>query len=316
MSRHRVPAMVVACSLFAASGAFAAGDRDGPPLTIDTRAAQAAIGYPTSITARPVLLVHGTDSNARESWATNYMPALGRAGLAVFTIDLPARGVVDIQESSEYVVYAVRTIFALTGRRIAVVGHSQGGLEPRWALTWWPDMRRKIDEVVTLATPHHGTYVANLDCAVPCTPAVWQMNIGAHFMAALNRGDETPGRVDYTSIFTLNDELVQPQAPRSTSSLAGGANVLVQNVCPGRPVNHVGMLRDPVVFALVLDALRHRGPADPSRVDRSTCTRATLPGVGLADALDPEVRYWAGFTRTGEDHTTTSEPPVRSYARG
>jgi hypothetical protein len=142
------------------------------------------------------------------------------------------------------------------------------------------------------------------------------MTIGARFLAALNAGDETPGPAGYTSIYSLNDELVQPQAPRSTSALDGAANVLIQDVCPARPVNHVGMLRDPVAFALTLDALDHPGAADPSRVARSTCTRVTIPGIGPRAALDPEIRYWAGFARPSQGLETDSEPPVRDYASG
>jgi triacylglycerol lipase len=288
----------------------------GPPLSIDINAAEAAIGRPASLEGPPVLLVHGTDSTTRESWATNYVPALTAAGYSVFTIDLPNRAVIDIQVSSEYLVYAIRRIFSLTGRRVGLIGHSQGGLEARWALKWWPDTRPMVDDVISLATPHHGTFVAGLDCVAPCNPAVWQMRIKARFLAALNAGDETPGEAAYTSIFSVNDELVQPQVPRSTSAVDGAVNVLVQDICPARPVNHVGMLRDPVVFALVLDALGHSGPADPARIPSRTCAEVTIPGVSPREALDPELLYWAGFARPSQGLETDAEPPVREYASG
>jgi triacylglycerol lipase len=303
--------VLLLCVPLAASGS---DGEEGPPLSIDPIAAEASIGRPSNLDGPPVLLVHGTDSSTRESWTTNYAPALTSAGYAVFTIDLPNRAVIDIQVSSEYVVYAIRRIFELTGRPVALIGHSQGGLEERWALKWWPDTRGMVGDVISLATPHHGTYVADLDCVVPCNPAVWQMTIGARFLAVLNAGDETPGPASYTSIYSLNDELVQPQEPRSTSGLDGARNVLVQDVCPARPVNHVGMLHDPVAFALTLDALDHPGPADPSRIALPTCARVTIPGIGPRAALDPEVLYWAGFTRPSQGLETDSEPPVRDYA--
>jgi triacylglycerol lipase len=299
------------CVPFAASGS---NGGEGPPLSIDPVAAEASIGRPARLAGTPVLLVHGTDSSTRESWTANYAPALTEAGYSVFTIDLPNRAVVDIQVSSEYVVYAIRRIVELTGRTVAVIGHSQGGLEARWALKWWPDTRAMVGDVISLATPHHGTYVADLDCVVPCNPAVWQMTIGAHFLAAMNAGDETPGPAAYTSIFSLNDELVQPQVPRSTSAIDGAANILIQDVCPARPVNHVGMLRDPVAFSLVLDALEHPGPADPARIPLQTCARATIPGIGPRATIDPEVQYWAGFSRPSQGLETDSEPAVRDYA--
>lgn len=302
--------------LLVPASASAGSHDEGPPLSIDPAAAEAAIGFPADAHGRGVLLIHGTDSSTRESWTTNVAPALTAAGYSVFTIDLPNRAVIDIQVSTEYVVYAIRRIYALTGRPMALVGHSQGGLEARWALRWWPDTRAMVDDVVSLATPQHGTFVAGLDCAVPCNPAIWQMKTKARFIAALNADDETPGPSAYTSIYSATDELVQPQLPRSTSALAGASNVMVQTVCPGRPVTHVAMLHDPVVFALVLDALEHPGPANPARVGPRTCARLTIPGVTPRDALDPEILYWAGFARPSQGLETDSEPPVRDYASG
>ena len=296
--------------------AFGSSGEEGPPLSIDPNAAEASIARPASLDGPPVLLIHGTDSSTRESWTTNYAPALTAAGYSVFTIDLPNRAVIDIQTSSEYVVYAIRRISGLTDRPVSLIGHSQGGLEARWALRWWPDTRVMVDDVISLATPHHGTYIADLDCVVPCNPAIWQMTVGARFLAALNAGDETPGPAAYTSIFSVSDELVQPQVPRSTSAIDGAANVLIQDVCPARPVSHVGMLRDPVAFALALDALAHPGPADPMRIPPTTCAEVTIPGIGLRAALDPEILYWAGFMRPSQGLETDSEPPLRDYAGG
>jgi triacylglycerol lipase len=314
--RRRARFIAFAIVLLAPIPASGRSVDEGPPLSISTADAEAAIGFPADVHGRPVLLIHGTDSSTRESWTTNYVPALTAAGYSVFTIELPRRAVVDIQISTEYVVRAVRRIHELSERPIALVGHSQGGLEARWALRWWPDTRAMVDDAVSLATPHHGTFVAGLDCVVPCNPAVWQMKTKARFIAALNEGDETPGPSAYTSVFSADDELVQPQLPRSTSALDGASNVMIQDVCPGRPVHHVAMLHDPVAFALVLDALEHPGPADPARVGLPVCARLTIPGVGLRAALDPEVLYWAGFTRASQGLESDEEPALRDYARG
>jgi hypothetical protein len=64
--------------------------------------------------------------------------------------------------------------------------------------------------------------------------AGWQMCTDSNFLAALNRGDETPGPIDYTSIYSKTDELVQPVG---THDVEGGTNILLQDLCPGHHVD-------------------------------------------------------------------------------
>ncbi len=219
-----------------------------------------------------MLLVHGTGLNADESWAWNYELALPAAGFDWCAVTLPDRALGDIQVSAEYVVYAIERMHARTHRRLAIITHSQGGMEGRWALRWWSRARADTADLIDLASPNHGIYAADW-CADSgnCWPAVWQMASGSHFLKALNSVSETPGRVAYTQIYSQTDELVEPS---STAPLRGGANtsnVAIQSICPGRPVHHAGLLSDPVTWELVLDALTHPGPANPAHVDRTAC---------------------------------------------
>src|SRR4051794_19263939 len=231
----------------------------------------------------PVLLVHGTGLNADESWAWNYAKALPAAGFDACTVTLPDKALGDIQTSTEYVVHAIRRIHARTARPVDVITHSQGGMEGRWAVRWWPRTRALVDDLVLLASPNHGISAADL-CAGSgnCWPAVWQMATGSHFLSALNAGDETPGGVAYTNVFSRSDELVEPS---TTVPLAGASNVAVQDLCPGRAVHHGGLLDDATTWALVLDALTHPGGADPARVGPSVCAGAFAPGISAADAV-------------------------------
>jgi hypothetical protein len=80
-------------------------------------------------------------------------------------------------------------------------------------------------------------------------------------MGALNSRDETPGDVSYTSVYTITDELVQPCR---TAELQGGANIKVQDVCPGRTVEHIEMVYDASVYAVVLDLQDRLRPSEPS----------------------------------------------------
>ncbi|MGH2722051.1 MAG: esterase/lipase family protein, partial [Actinomycetota bacterium] len=265
----------------------------------------------------PVLLVHGLGATGIENWGWNLAGVLPGRGLDVCTVDLPGRAWTDIQASSEYVVHAVRAMAAATGRKVDVVGHSEGGLQPRWATRWWSDVRDRVDDIVTLGTPHHGVVDPTfglVHCPVPCVPgALWQMREGSDFLTALNAGDETPGDVSYTSIWSATDELVQLLAlGKPTSDLAGASNVRIQDVCPGRPVSHVGLAVDAPTSAVVLDALTHPGPADPARVDRRTCLQATAPDAPPGGLRGDPLGLLTG--PLGAEWTAT-EPALRDYAR-
>lgn len=296
-----------------------------PPLSVPLAALNAALTCPATFTSshQPVLLVHGTFTNADENWSWNYRVALPRDGYDVCWVTLPERSVGDIQLASEYVVQAVRTINARSGRRVDIIGHSQGGLEPRWALRWWPSLLSKVDDLVTLATPNHGTVVA--DTPGPTCPACWQMRTTSNFIASLNSGDETPATVaaapSYTALYSLTDELVEPSVPTPTAALNGASNILVQapDVCHGRPVDHVGFAYDKVVYDLTRDALDHKGPAVPSRAYAASgqvafCAQTTIVDVpallalALAENLD--------FTDAPASSFVTQEPALKCYAGG
>jgi triacylglycerol lipase len=310
-------AVVLLAPLLAAVACTPTGD---PPLSVSERLLADALRCPASFSHRnhqPVLLVHGTFTNPEENWSWNYGTALPAAGYDVCTVRLPARATGDIQVASEYVVYAVRRIVERSGSKVDVLGHSQGGLEPRWALRWWPSLRIQVDDLVTLGAPHHGTVVADSATLSPvgAPPAAWQMRTTARFVAALNTVDETPGAVSYTSIYTLTDELVQPVVPTATAALAGGRNLLVQDLCPGHLVDHVGLAYDAAAHDMVIDAFTHSGPADPARFDRSTCLQVAFDGVAPEPLLSTgiaELQDSAGFTGAPN---ATSEPPLKPYAQ-
>lgn len=304
----------------AALGPAPAGAGDGPPLTASATSLEAALHCPATFgsAGEPVLLVHGLGATGAENWGWNLAGVLPARGLDVCTVDLPGRAWTDIQASSEYVVHAVRSMAAATGRKVDIVGHSEGGLQPRWATRWWGDVRERVDDVVTLGTPHHGVVDPTLGlvghCPLPCVPgALWQMREGSDFLTALNAGDETPGDVSYTSIWTATDELVQVLAlGKPTSDLAGASNVMIQDVCPARPVSHVGLAVDAPTSAVVLDALTHPGPADPARVDRRTCLQATDHGAPLGGLRGDPLGLLTGPLGA---EWTAAEPALRDYAR-
>jgi triacylglycerol lipase len=261
----------------------------------------------------PVLLVHGTFTHGQEQFNWNYKPLLIERGFDVCTVTYPDRGLGDQQISAEYIVHALRRIRAESGRKVAMIGHSQGALMPRWAIRWWPSARDAVEDFVLLAGPNHGTVVAFTDNPLSdlagnllgLPAAFYQFARGSQFIAALNAGDETPGDIDYTNVYTLfDDELVQPATPEPTAALEFGqdnpkvANILLQDLCPLLIADHLTIgLTDRATFELALDAITHPGPADVERAG----------GAALCNALPPLPAPGLNLVR--------EEPPLKPYAQ-
>lgn len=300
----------------------AATDAPGPELEVDEATLAALLTCYDAVGApRPgaVLLVHGTGLTARESWRKTYVPALTNDHYATCTVTLPERALGDVQVSSEYVVSAVRSMYAQYGNRINVITHSQGALEARWAIRFWPDVRDKIDDLIMLSGSNHGTLVADVVCLQKlkgCTPSVAQQRPQSDFLAVLNNDDETPGDVDYTSIFSYTDEIVITRYGDPSPALDGATNIAVQNLCAFRPVQHIAMITSSPVYAIARDALDNDGPADLSRIDRRTaCQRLVAADMQPISGLINTATYLPAaasiFLTRGAD-----EPQIMIYAGG
>lgn len=261
-----------------------------------------------------VVLVHGTGSDPRETWSWNYVLALTADGFGVCTVRLPDHGLGSFTRSAEYVVHAVRHAHRLTGRRVSIVGHSQGGSMGLWVARFWPDVRRVLADVVSIAGPLRGTEFANSLCAAGrCVPLAWQLSRGSAHMRAQARGPLPKGPA-FTSLVTRNDELVYPQP--EVSSLPGVATFVMQDICPADPSEHGLILGDPLVYRMTVDALTHRGYARRSRLPADKCREAFIPHGDLQAGsafLATPVRLLAGVT--DPDRMTDAEPPLPAYAR-
>jgi hypothetical protein len=64
--------------------------------------------------------------------------------------------------------------------------------------------------------------------------------------------DEDPAPVPWLSVWTENDETVQPP---DSARLDGATNVSMQGICPGATISHSQLPVDPQVTALVLNAI-------------------------------------------------------------
>lgn len=303
---------------------YAPVNTPGPPLSVPAATLQAALTCTADVGAgrqEPVLLVPGTTLDPQTDFSWNWERALAALHRPYCTIDLPGHAMADIQTAGEYVVYAIRQMHALSGRKVEIVGHSQGGMVPRWALRFWPDTRRMVDDVVGLSPSNHGTLDADPLCAVGCAPAIWQQRNDAAFIAALNSDQETFPGISYTNIYTDTDEVVVPNfGPAASSALHGGGgeitNAAIQQVCPTDPTEHIGIgTYDNTAYQIAMDALDHPGPADPARVSRRVCLDPLMPGVDPATFAANLAATDASIAQTLATYPHVSaEPPLACYA--
>lgn len=229
----------------------------------------------------PVVLVHGTFETMDQNWAV-VSPALRAEGYCVYALNYGDRGTGLIQDSAAELDEFVEDVRGLTGaEKVDVVGHSQGGMMPRY---WIKNLggAREVGDLVGLAPSNHGTEgnASRLDAE----PADWgvaetgseeygpcvsceQQQRGSEFLRELNSGNETPGPISYTVIATRYDEVI---VPFELSFLDGSperltSNITLQEHNPLNPALHNTIYNDPDTFGLVLDALESPGPADPDR---------------------------------------------------
>lgn len=312
--------LVLAGALTAASAAAARAPYREPALSVGTARMDAALHCPIPITSggpAPILLVTGTNTTGATAYALGHA-SLATLGRPLCYVDFPYKTTGDVQISVQYLVRSIRTVADLAGRRIALFGISQGGLLPRWALTYWPSLRARVSDVLAAAGTQHGSAILG-PCSLtqPCIPAEWQQMAGSHLITAIDRQpDESPGPTAWTTVRSSDDEVVQPQgAPRPASALRGATNILIQDICPGRKVDHIGTALDAVTFAAFKDALAHPGPARVAALPKNVCATKYAPGVGgaavrsaatvAAVPLDPQV----------DAAKVTREPALAAYAR-
>jgi triacylglycerol lipase len=260
-ARIAAAAFAVALILLAPTGAAAQGGSGSPG--IDPPGANDFSCKPPPEHPRPVVLVHGTYGDMTMFWNL-ISPALAEAGYCVFALDYGDRATGPIQRSArELRAFVRRVLEATDARKVAIIGHSQGGMMPRWYIKFLGGSD-EVAELIGLSPSNHGTTIAPAewardsgDCA-----ACAQQIAGSRFLRRLNRGDETPGRVSYTQIQTKYDQIVVPYESAFLEPGPRTTNVLLQERCPGDLTEHISITYDPVALDWIENALGRRGPAD------------------------------------------------------
>ncbi len=220
---------------------------------------------PTAARPTPVVLVHGTGGD-RTNLLQRLSAGIKAKGFCVYSLDYGNRGLGDIPTSAGQLKTFVQRVLRSTGAsKVSMVGHSQGGMMPRYYIKFLGGAR-VVDDLVGLAPSNHGTaYTAGTNPIIElvgfaCRACV-QQGAGSDFLRRLNAGDETPGQVSYTQVTTRYDEVV---VPHTSGYLAAGprtTNITLQKKCPLELAEHLFIPLATPSLSITLDALTHAGPA-------------------------------------------------------
>ena len=299
---------------------FAPLKKAGPKLRVDKQKLRDSVVCSDDVrdaNRAPVLLVPATGVNSDQNFSWNYENLFTQQGIPFCTSDQPGArnsNQTDIQLRGQYLTYAIRAVHRKSGRKIAIVGHSQGGMAMRWPLRFWPDTRKMVDDVIGFAGTNQGTtQAADCDGTDACTAAGAQQSSNSQFIRALNSRKETFAGISYTEVGTARDQTVTPQPGASYVSGPGRiTNVLIQDVCPNASSEHlqVGTV-DATAAALALDALDNDGPADPARISPLVCAQPFQPGYDSVEGA-PQIAAALQALYLG-DSPKVAEPKLRCY---
>jgi triacylglycerol esterase/lipase EstA (alpha/beta hydrolase family) len=237
--------------------------------------------HPTAAHPRPVVLVHGTFGDMSDSWralspllydhgycvfALNYGSYAGSGALGVYATGAIATSAGQLRS------FVNRVLSATGARQVDIVGHSQGGMMPRYYLRFLGGAAT-VHTLVGLAPSNHGTTLNGLTTLAKhlpgastflglLCPACRQQLRGSSFLTSLNAGSTTVPGVSYTVIQSRYDEVVTPYTSAFLSG-PGVTNLTLQDQCPLDLSDHLEIAADPVALA---DALNALDPAAPVRV--------------------------------------------------
>jgi pimeloyl-ACP methyl ester carboxylesterase len=192
---------------------------------------------------RGVVFVHGFFCN-RGLW-TPWLSRMQVSGRAFVAVNLePLFGSID--DYAPQIDDAVRQVTHATGMTPLLVCHSMGGLAAR---AWLKQMKAeaRVHHVVTIGTPHRGTWLARLGHGHNSR----QMRLLSDWQAQLDHEMPADRHTLFTCWYSNCDNIV---FPTSTATLAGADNRLVRGAA------HVQMAFLPEVMNATL-ALLEAGPA-------------------------------------------------------
>ena len=189
-------------------------------------------------TRSPILFIHGWNSSGA-IWSTmiGRFEADGWAPeeLYSWSYNTAQSNAVTAQQLSA----KIDSILAVTGAsKVNIISHSMGALSSRYYIKNLTG-GSKVDAFVSLGGPNHGTNTAVFCLQISCM----EMRPNSSFLNALNKKDETPGRIiSYNTWRSPCDEVINPY---SSTSLNGATNTLTS--C----LRHSDLYTDSAVYAQV-----------------------------------------------------------------
>jgi triacylglycerol lipase len=158
---------------------------------------------------RAVVLIHGFKDSA--SKMQKMARVLRGQGWTVYTPTLaPSFGQAGLDELAGQLATFIDATFR-PDEKFDLVGFSMGGLICRYYLQRMGGMPR-VERLVTLGTPHHGSLWA---CLVPNT-GCRQMRPGSDFLNDLNGDIGTLNKIRFSSIWTPLDLMILPAVSSQT----------------------------------------------------------------------------------------------------
>jgi pimeloyl-ACP methyl ester carboxylesterase len=232
---------------------------------------------------RPILLLYGFASTRRALRIVE-LRLRRRTDRCVFSINLGGyketlntAGIVGLAKLVDEKVEAISRRYGV--EEIDIVAHSKGGLIARYYIKRLNGARR-VRHLVTLATPHRGTWASFF--AIPLlgwmARSVWQMTPFSPFIRQLHKG-AWPSSVNLVSISSTADWI----APPSRCNL---------DLLPGEPtrnvqvahVSHGAMLYSKEIFEHIVTALTTANApltpmSDPAQAKADPAERPLSPKV-------------------------------------
>src|ERR1700750_1485997 len=159
---------------------------------------------PSAAHPRPVVLVHGTFADMSDSWQA-LSPLLKNNGWCVFALNygsyagsgaIGVYGTGEIRSSAQELSAFVDKVLTATGAaEVDMVGHSQGGMMPRYYLKFLGGAA-KVHTLVGLSPSNHGTTLLGLAILAGffpgatglLCPACEEQIVGSAFLGELNSG--------------------------------------------------------------------------------------------------------------------------------
>jgi triacylglycerol lipase len=165
----------------------------------------------------PIFLIHGIKDTARKM--KRMETYLRQQGREVYSVTLtPSWGQVGLEELAEQLKTFIDA-HARPAQPIDLVGFSMGGLVARYYVQRLDGLDR-VKHLVTLGTPHHGTWTAFL----LQNTGSRQMRPGSDFLCDLEHDSEQLKKISCTSIWTPFDLII---IPATSSRIDVGRNVMV-----------------------------------------------------------------------------------------